>query len=61
MERDYIMELIYDLINNDNITEERLIQLHEDKKIINKTELQLSLDYYFRKEGKKNVKRDKEK
>lgn len=54
-QRDYILELIYDLIDNETITEERLIQLHEDKKIINKTELQLSLDYYFRKEGKKNV------
>lgn len=57
-QRDYIMKLIYDLIDDDNITEERLMQLYEDKKIINKTELQLSLDYYFRKEGKRNVKRD---
>lgn len=57
-QRDYIMKLIYDLIDDENITEERLIQLYEEKKIINKTELQLSLDYYFRKEGKKNVKRN---
>lgn len=57
-EREYIIKLLFDLIDGGNINEEKLKNFYEKNKLINKVEYEKSLEYLLKKEGRKNAKRN---
>lgn len=52
-EREYIINLLFELIDDGNINEIKLKRFYEENKIINKSEYEKSINYYYKKRGNK--------